>query len=127
MEWADQLLELRLPAKPAEELGLSLEGDRAAIVALAERAAASDVGLRVGDEIHSINGIRTRSTEHAHEILKRRSIFGDVHQLYIVRPGFNRRVRIPWSFAVLIALCYVVHRCCATLLNNGKYAERDEL
>ena len=109
--WADLPLELVMAAEQAGTLGIEFgkSDDGVNVKLLSNTAGAHEAGLRVNDLIRSINGIRPYSESHAHEIMKRRSIHGDVHKLRIVRPGLGRALLTPIIVTCLLIIAYVAY------------------
>ena len=73
---------------------------------LSASATAFTSGLRRGDIILSLNGIRPYDVNHAREILSRRSIFGEIHKIRVLRPGLGRTLATPLIVACLLVRCF---------------------
>ena len=129
MVWEDEELEVSLPAEAADALGVVFTGDSFEVATgrLGRTAKAYLRGLRRGDEIRSINGIRPSNAAHAQTILGRKSIFGDIHKIKVIRPGLHRQVLLPLQIAGLLVLAYLAYRFGPSLGGKGERGEQSEL
>ena len=109
--WEDRPLEFAVAAEKAGTLGMEFgeTEDGVTIKLLSTTAGAYTAGLKVSDIVRSVNGIRPYSGEHAREIMQRRSIFGDVHKLRVVRPGLKRVMRMPMLVLCLLVLAALAY------------------
>ena len=130
MAWEDEELEFSVPAETAATLGLQLGGtgyDGVKADALNESASAFERGIRVGDSIRTINGIRPYSADHAKEVMGRRSIHGDIHKVKVIRPGLRRTLEKPLWYLVILVFAYLAYVYGPSLGIAGQLGLQDEL
>jgi hypothetical protein len=130
MSWYDESLEVSVPAESANTLGVVFSGASYGEVTadvLDESASAYGRGLRVGDTVNSINGIRPYSAEHARSILERRSVFGDIHKLKVIRRGMRHSLETPLIIACVLVLAYLGYLFGPSLGRRGEHGDQLEL
>ena len=130
MSWEDEEFEFSMPAETAAALGIQLAGtgyDSVTAELLNEQGSAYDRGMRAGDSIRTINGIRPYNAEHAREVMGRRSIHGDIHKVKVIRPGLRRSLERPLWYLLIFVLAYLAYAYGPSLGIAGQLGLQDEL
>lgn len=102
--WRSAELEVCTPATGASSLGITFSDSlfQVNVRQVDKRSIGFKRGLRAGDIVRSINGIRPGDADHAEAILVRPSIFGEMHKLIVFRPGWQDMLQVP-----AIVLCLI--------------------
>ncbi|KAL3912443.1 MAG: hypothetical protein SGPRY_008337 [Prymnesium sp.] len=127
--WRSAELEVCTPATGASSLGITF-ADALFQVNLRQVDKTSigfKRGLRAGDIVRSINGIRPGDADHAQAILVRPSIFGEMHKLIVFRPGWQDMLQMPTFVLCLIATACVIFAYFPFDRLQEERLDRDEL